>query len=410
MSTALTRLAPGGGVLGIMTFWNEDDWAGRIQQVMATGDGDKFEIVKYPAINETGDEYMRSQDFHIEDVSDPAMIDKILEERPSLYMSAGSLSKELFAKVSNKMKEKGIYNEFIASRNYVSDIFHMWRAGDMTNEQVKEKIPDVIIRKIADDTQDNWYIPVKGDDLSDLAFLYADDDSDNNKSSSQDLIKSHNDNNFYDSSWAGWQDAEDALDDLTDEQVGELLQKLENEIGEKPSWEFYRDEFEAESWFDEEADFAAVMKSNRDALKQVIGTDEECKDFIIRVYEEAHAYASEAEAWKDYVKPLSEFGISHSKLFQTYHEKDHFLIPFSVGMAKQTEPYYSLYGGSGSEYLNKNTPLDSMLRNLYDFDDMGVDEDEADFKPLSIDMPYYGWSESPNPEQIRDSFNNRQDW
>ena len=58
MSTALTRLAPGGGVLGIMTWWSEDDWAGRIQQVMATGDGDKFEIVKYPAINDQGNEFI----------------------------------------------------------------------------------------------------------------------------------------------------------------------------------------------------------------------------------------------------------------------------------------------------------------------------------------------------------------
>jgi predicted phage terminase large subunit-like protein len=62
MSTAVTRLAPGGGVLGIMTFWHDDDWAGRIQQVMATGDGDKFEIVKYPAINEAGDEYILADD------------------------------------------------------------------------------------------------------------------------------------------------------------------------------------------------------------------------------------------------------------------------------------------------------------------------------------------------------------
>ena len=62
MSTAYTRLAPGGGVLGIMTTWNEDDWAGRIQQVMRTGDGDVFEIVRYPAINELGDEYLLPDD------------------------------------------------------------------------------------------------------------------------------------------------------------------------------------------------------------------------------------------------------------------------------------------------------------------------------------------------------------
>lgn len=62
MSTAYTRLAPGGGVLGLMTWWHEDDWAGRIQQVMLDGDGEKFEIVRYPAINDYGDEYILPDD------------------------------------------------------------------------------------------------------------------------------------------------------------------------------------------------------------------------------------------------------------------------------------------------------------------------------------------------------------
>ena len=61
-STAYTRLAPGAGVLGIMTWWHEDDWAGRIQQVMEAGEGDKFEIVRYPAINDEGDEYILADD------------------------------------------------------------------------------------------------------------------------------------------------------------------------------------------------------------------------------------------------------------------------------------------------------------------------------------------------------------
>ena len=42
ISTAYTRLAPGGGVLGLMTWWHDDDWAGRIQQAMQAGEGDKF--------------------------------------------------------------------------------------------------------------------------------------------------------------------------------------------------------------------------------------------------------------------------------------------------------------------------------------------------------------------------------
>lgn len=66
LSTAYTRLAPGGGVIGIMTWWHDDDWAGRIQQAMNAGDGDKFEIVRYPAINEYGDEYVLADDTIVE--------------------------------------------------------------------------------------------------------------------------------------------------------------------------------------------------------------------------------------------------------------------------------------------------------------------------------------------------------
>ena len=59
ISTAMSRLAPGGGVLVIMTWWNEDDLAGRLQSLSEMdGLGDKYEVVKYPAINEDGDEYI----------------------------------------------------------------------------------------------------------------------------------------------------------------------------------------------------------------------------------------------------------------------------------------------------------------------------------------------------------------
>lgn len=67
LSTAYTRLAPGGGVLGLMTWWHADDWAGRIQEAMAVGEGaDKFEIIRYPAINEYGDEYILPDDSILE--------------------------------------------------------------------------------------------------------------------------------------------------------------------------------------------------------------------------------------------------------------------------------------------------------------------------------------------------------
>lgn len=53
-STAYTRLAPGGGVLVIETWWNDDDLAGRLQQLMSSDDpfADQFDIVRYPALSE----------------------------------------------------------------------------------------------------------------------------------------------------------------------------------------------------------------------------------------------------------------------------------------------------------------------------------------------------------------------
>lgn len=51
-STLYTRQSPGAGILLIMTRWNEDDLAGRLLKAQEAG-GDKWEVVRYPAIAET---------------------------------------------------------------------------------------------------------------------------------------------------------------------------------------------------------------------------------------------------------------------------------------------------------------------------------------------------------------------
>lgn len=57
-STAYTRLAPGGGVLVILTRWHDDDLAGRLIAEMERG-GDQWEIVSYPAIAEKDEAYRK---------------------------------------------------------------------------------------------------------------------------------------------------------------------------------------------------------------------------------------------------------------------------------------------------------------------------------------------------------------
>ena len=64
-STAYTRLSPGGGVLVIQTWWNDDDLAGRLQKQMKDmPEADQFVIIKYPALAEA-DEYLTPEgDIH----------------------------------------------------------------------------------------------------------------------------------------------------------------------------------------------------------------------------------------------------------------------------------------------------------------------------------------------------------
>ena len=59
-STAYTRLAPGGGVLIILTRWHDDDLAGRLLTKMKEGEGDEWDVIEYPALA-TRDEPFRKQ-------------------------------------------------------------------------------------------------------------------------------------------------------------------------------------------------------------------------------------------------------------------------------------------------------------------------------------------------------------
>lgn len=66
LSTAYSRLAPGGGVLIIQTWWHDDDLAGKLQTLMKKGDDDgdefidQFDVVKYPALAEA-DEWLDNE-------------------------------------------------------------------------------------------------------------------------------------------------------------------------------------------------------------------------------------------------------------------------------------------------------------------------------------------------------------
>ena len=58
-STAYTRLAPGGGLLVIQTRWHDDDLSGWLENQMNNGDGDHWDIVRYPAVAMVDEKYRK---------------------------------------------------------------------------------------------------------------------------------------------------------------------------------------------------------------------------------------------------------------------------------------------------------------------------------------------------------------
>lgn len=77
-SAAYTRLAPGGGVLVIQTCWHDDDLAGRLKKAMKEDpEADQFEIVRYPAIAETDEEFRKEGDPLHEDRYDLLALQRI---------------------------------------------------------------------------------------------------------------------------------------------------------------------------------------------------------------------------------------------------------------------------------------------------------------------------------------------
>ena len=83
-TTAYTRLAPGGGVLVIQTRWHLDDLSGRLEADMREGNGDQFEVVRYPAVAVRDEKHRRRGDPLHEDRYNSAqlkMIRKAVGER-----------------------------------------------------------------------------------------------------------------------------------------------------------------------------------------------------------------------------------------------------------------------------------------------------------------------------------------
>jgi len=94
VSTAYTRMEPGGGILITQTCWNEDDLAGRIQEAMRQAqinndiDADVFDVVRYPAIATEDEEFRKKGEALHPDRYDLKALRRIRSTMGTYYWSA----------------------------------------------------------------------------------------------------------------------------------------------------------------------------------------------------------------------------------------------------------------------------------------------------------------------------------
>jgi hypothetical protein len=88
-STAYTRLAPGCGIIVVMTPWHMNDLAGRLLEEEQNG-GDRYEVLRFPAIAEVDEELRRAGEaLHPARYSREAL-QKIQSAKPKIFISGHS--------------------------------------------------------------------------------------------------------------------------------------------------------------------------------------------------------------------------------------------------------------------------------------------------------------------------------
>lgn len=129
-STAYTRLAPGGGVLVIQTWWHDDDLAGRLQQAMKDDPlADRFEVVKYPAIAES-DEWL-----------DPASGDIVRVEHDTAGPKDGAEDSACQIRATARAIDRGMNPRHLRYLRAKGQALHPERYSLRQLEQIKRTLP-----------------------------------------------------------------------------------------------------------------------------------------------------------------------------------------------------------------------------------------------------------------------------
>lgn len=332
------------------------------------------------------DEYSPQDDFHIFDVKDDNLIDKMFEEKPSLFRKVPMCiypdKIDMFLKYYPEKKNSKL----------ISDVNILWNKKIITDQEAETRLKDLKIKN------NQWYIKLKGD-LYDLDFMFNDDNSINrNYSTSRKFVNDlkNDDGDLYDLDFS-FNDL--TLYKLTKQTIEKIINKLDfnlitdNEIEElgnpnNPEFDFN----------DLKNDILNNDDNYLSKFKILLQLDifEDIKQEIIFGFEDAQNSADEFEKFNAFYKPLKEFfGIPRDKNFE--YEDNHYLLPYNI----EWGIYFDKYSPETISAMYEYTPLFISLEFLFD------EEQDKEVYFLTIDMPYNGFIGIPSKEDINSIVSNR---
>lgn len=316
-------------------------------------------------ITEMGSEYSPSEDFQVSDIKDTTILEKFLVNKPGLLFREGDVVLSNF--LNDKEFVQKLYSissegNFSIDPNF-GNTYTLWKNGCIELSEFKSKF-----NKITEHKNGFLWMKTNADEISELKYLYSEDDDDREHMSSYKFVESFNDGDHID---VGSSDISDILRYLDIDSTN--LEKI---------YKYIIDNQEFEDGDGNQIELGYFIQHYKDYFKsyEIFECD------VIDKIENVYRYASEGAVYSEMVdaifSPLSSFlGIDNISL-EEFPILDEYLHLTNLGDN------------------SSHTSLDYYV-NLFDEQ---KEQESPEALPLEINFPYNGFQGSVSDKDFNEFF------
>jgi hypothetical protein len=349
------------------------------------------------------DEYSPENDFHIFDLVDEDLIEKIMDERPDLFDTSNIYKYEnMLPNIIKHFPEVVETNDFLNS--YV-----LYKNGYVEAEKLQSVAPkdfrlvkDSVINKGGDeDLIQPCFVVSDPIEFSNLVKWKS-----NREYNYEDMFESIvNYDNDYEPQYSDWSTVKSLYDYdfVSKESKQSIIEKIEEIDSDfySESDEYEIEELESvglteENWKEE------ILNNDRDCKKLLTLLDidamDSVKDAFVGAYNEAKDTADRDEAYKACMNAVNDFFGNDVKYQEGY----------GGFVAKLNMDYVSF--SYDIELASDRSDCTDYVRNAITEEDEYENSPYEEIEEVEINIPYYGWEGEVTKELFDDTLPHRLDW